>query len=108
MKLLKQFLKEGGVINGVELIDNKLYYEIDTGMKSSFKIHPSGHHCYWFITRYGGLPQEEVFDNVKELVNFIFAKCRYGRDYMSASMSKLVKKYVPEDKLKARYTLKLK
>lgn len=29
MKLLKQFLKEGGVINGVELIDNKLYYVRD-------------------------------------------------------------------------------
>ena len=107
MKLIKQFLKEGGVINGVELIDNKLYYEIDTGMKSSFKIHPSGHHCYWFITRYD-LPKEEVFKDIKELVNFIFAKCRCGRDYMSASMLQLVEKYVPEDKLKDRYILKLK
>lgn len=92
MKLIKQFLKEGGVINGVELINNKLYYVIDTGMKSTLKLYPLKNHKYDVITRYQHFEDVELV-NVAELLDFIYEHCMCGRDYMSTSMEELLNKY---------------
>lgn len=100
MKLIKQLLKDGVIISGVELIDNKLYYQIDTGMKSNLKLHPCKNHCYDVKTRYSS--SEEVFESTEEVIKYIFFHCRCGRDYMSGVMEELIKKYVPKTLLKEK------
>lgn len=100
MKLIKQLLKDGVIISGVELIDNKLYYQIDTGMKSDLKLHPRRNHCYDVKTRYQS--SEEVFESTEEVIKYIFFHCLCGRDYMNDIMEELIKKYVPKTLLKER------
>lgn len=94
MKLIKQLLQDGVPFFGVELIDNRIFYVVDTGMKSTLKLHPLKNHRYDVRTRYN--KSEEEFHSTEDVINYIFLHCMCGRDYMSCRMEELVKKYVPE------------
>ena len=105
MKLLKQLLKEGIQISGVVLINNKLFYKINTGMKYSIEVHPSRNKCYDVRTLWNDLlvnQSEEVFDSLEEMVNFIFFHCRCGEKCKDVNMTNLVDKYV-NPYIKERY-----
>lgn len=89
-KLVRDFLKEGGNVS-LTLKEDKLYYTIDTGMKSNFTFRHTIDDNYDVITRYKSF--DEHLESVKDLLSCIYDECMCGRDYMSGMLRELLVKY---------------
>ena len=97
-KLIKQFIKEGGSIS-LSVKNNKLYYVVNTGMKSdlSFRF-TKGNECH-IITRYKEFTDK--ITSVEDILRNIYHNCVwcvYDCDYRNSSIKEMLLKYGIIDK----------